>query len=63
MVTFSELRRDRDAAPWPHVSISTTASLHFVLKLLRCNNEQEVSSQVEVILKKFAKMIEPPEGE
>ena len=55
VVTFFEPRRDPDAAPWPQVSISFIASLHFVCRLLRRVDEKEVAPHVETVLGKFAK--------
>ena len=49
-VTFFEPRRDGGAAPWPQVSISLIASLHFVRQLLRRIDEKEIGAQVEAIL-------------
>ena len=54
-VTFFEPRRDGAAAPWPQISISFIASLHFIWRLLRRIDEKEVAPQVETILKKFVK--------
>jgi hypothetical protein len=52
-MTFFEPLRYRDAAPWPQVSISFIASLHFVSRLLRRIEEKEVAPHVQIILERF----------
>ncbi len=61
-VIFVEPPREVDAAPWPTVSISFVAALHFIVRLLERLNEAEVAPHVKKILTEFAKQSSPSEG-
>ncbi len=58
VVRFIDPPRNNSAVPWPLVSISLVACLHFALRFLQRVGEKEIASQIETIFVEFAKPTE-----
>ncbi len=57
-VRFTDPPRNTSDVPWPLVSISLVASLHFTLRFLQRVGENEVSPRIETILVESARAAE-----
>ena len=58
VVRFIDPPRNNSAVPWPLVSISLVACLHFALRILQRVGEKEIAPQIETILVEFEKPTE-----